>query len=210
MRSRQQVRPPTWFRCSIPPSCAPPSQPLEPKGAGRPSPRPLARRLLDQTDLKADFDGQPIAFDLTAGQASDSRHSPILLDLGPEITPRAALGDKGCDTKANRGMARSRGICPIIPFRRTAKNRPAFFPRALYRGRARIKQTVGKLKRFKRIALRCAALRENRPELRLPRRLRTHLHPYQIRPHRLGSDPDRHQQQRRSGLWSSNTSLWIR
>jgi transposase len=32
---------------------------------------------------------------------------------------------------------------------------PAFFPKALYKARARIEQAVGKLKRFKRIALRC-------------------------------------------------------
>ena len=31
---------------------------------------------------------------------------------------------------------------------------PAFLPAALYKGRARIEQGVGKLKRFKRIALR--------------------------------------------------------
>ena len=33
--------------------------------------------------------------------------------------------------------------------------------RALYRGRARIEQTVGKLKRFKRIALRCEKTAQN-------------------------------------------------
>ena len=32
--------------------------------------------------------------------------------------------------------------------------RPNFFPKVLYKGRARIEQAVGKLKRFKRIALR--------------------------------------------------------
>ena len=32
---------------------------------------------------------------------------------------------------------------------------PAFFPKTLYKARARIEQAVGKLKRFKRIALRC-------------------------------------------------------
>lgn len=36
-----------------------------------------------------------------------------------------------------------------------AKNRPNYFPKVLYKGRARIEQTVGKLKRFKRVALRC-------------------------------------------------------
>jgi transposase len=65
------------------------------------------------------------------------------------------MTDKGSDAQGNRKAARSRGICPIIPYRRTARHRPAFFPQALYRRRARIEQTIGKLKRFKRVALRC-------------------------------------------------------
>lgn len=85
----------------------------------------------------------------------------MLLDLGPDVTPRAALGDKGYDTKGNREAARSRGICPAIPFKITARSRPAFFPKALYKGRARIEQTVGKLKRFKRVALRCEKTAQN-------------------------------------------------
>ncbi len=105
--------------------------------------------------LKVDLDGRPLAFHPTAGEASDSRQFEILLDLGPEITPRAAVGDKGYDAKRNRAAARERGICPVIPYRATAKTRPAYFPKALYRARARIEQLVGKLKRFKRVALRC-------------------------------------------------------
>jgi transposase len=111
--------------------------------------------------LKTDFGGLPIAFHLTAGQASDSRQFSILLDLGPDITPRAAIGDKGYDSKANREAARSRGICPVIPTKTNAKHRTAFFPKALYRARARIEQCVGKLKRFKRIALRCEKTAQN-------------------------------------------------
>ena len=42
----------------------------------------------------------------------------------------------------------------MIPFKSSARSRPAFFPKALYRARARIEQLVGKLKRFKRVALR--------------------------------------------------------
>ena len=105
--------------------------------------------------LKADLAGLPLAFHLTAGEASDGRQFELLLDLGPEITPRAAVADKGYDAKYNRAAARERGICPVIPYKATAKARPTFFPRALYRARARIEQLVGKLKRFKRIALRC-------------------------------------------------------
>ena len=49
----------------------------------------------------------------------------------------------------------------MIPYRSTAKTRPAYFPKALYRARARIEQLVGKLKRFKRIALRCEKTNTN-------------------------------------------------
>ena len=78
-----------------------------------------------------------------------------MLDLGPDVRPRAALTDKGYDSQRNRAAARVRGIAPIIPDKANAKKRPVFFPKALYRTRARIEQTFGKLKRFKRIALRC-------------------------------------------------------
>ncbi len=111
--------------------------------------------------LKTDFDGLPIAFHLTGGEASDSRNFETLLDIGPDVTPRAALGDKGCDSKSNREAARRRGICPTIPHRMNATERPTFFPKILYKGRARIEQAVGKLKRFKRIALRCEKTAQN-------------------------------------------------
>ena len=111
--------------------------------------------------LKFDFDGLPLAFHLTGGEASDSRNFEILLDIGPDITPRAVLGDKGYDAKANREAARRRGICPVIPYRQNTKHKPAFFPKILYKGRARIEQGNGKLKRFKRIALRCEKTARN-------------------------------------------------
>ena len=111
--------------------------------------------------LKVDHAGLPLAFHLTGGEAGDSPEFATLLDLGPDITPRAAVGDKGYDAKANRQAARSRGICPAIPYRKTIKDKPTFFPKALYRGRARIEQTMGKLKRFKRVALRCEKTDQN-------------------------------------------------
>ena len=48
-----------------------------------------------------------------------------------------------------------RGSLTVIPYRKNSKNRPKRFARALYRARARAEQAVGKLKRFKRVALRC-------------------------------------------------------
>ncbi len=38
---------------------------------------------------------------------------------------------------------------------------PAFFAKALYKARVRIEQAVGKLKRFRRIALRCEKTPQN-------------------------------------------------
>ena len=111
--------------------------------------------------LKVDLEGLPLAFHLTEGQASDSPQFEILLDLGPDIVARAAVGDKGYDGQRNRAAARQRGSCPVIPFKASARRRPAFFAKALYRARARIEQLVGKLKRFKRIALRCEKTSQN-------------------------------------------------
>jgi transposase len=111
--------------------------------------------------LKVDLDGLPLAFHLTGGEASDCRNFEVLLDIGPDTKPRAAITDKGYDSKANRDGARKRGICPVIPYKSNAANRPAFFPKILYKARARIEQAVGKLKRFKRIALRCEKTARN-------------------------------------------------
>ena len=103
----------------------------------------------------------PIAFHLTGGKASDSRNFETLLDIGPDLNRRAALGDKGYDFKSNRDAARQRGICPAILYRSNTKDVPAFFPKTLYKARARIEQAVAKLKRFKRIALRCEKTAQN-------------------------------------------------
>lgn len=71
------------------------------------------------------------------------------------------MGDKGYDAKSNRLAARTRGVRPVIPYRSNTKAKPAFSPKTLYKGRARIEQTMGKLKRFKRIALRCEKTAQN-------------------------------------------------
>jgi hypothetical protein len=63
--------------------------------------------------------------------------------------------DKGYDSDANRVAALARGITPVIPRRENSKQRGRFFPKRLYKLRARVEQTIGKLKRFKRVAMRC-------------------------------------------------------
>jgi transposase len=102
-----------------------------------------------------------IGFDLTGGEKADAPHFPILLDIGPDIAPRAAIGDKGYASKANRAAARARGIAPVIPYKANEKDKPAFFAKVLYKARARIEQGIGVVKRFKRVALRCEKTARN-------------------------------------------------
>ena len=77
------------------------------------------------------------------------------MDLGPDVRPRAIVADKGYDSAGNRQLTRKGSPLTIIPYRKNTRNRPKRFAKALYRGRARIEQAVGKLKCFKCIALRC-------------------------------------------------------
>jgi hypothetical protein len=63
---------------------------------------------------------------LTGGEARDTPLFETLLDLGPDITPRAAVGDKGYDAKEPSGRP-YRGICPAIPYRTTTKDKPTFY-----------------------------------------------------------------------------------
>jgi transposase len=110
---------------------------------------------------KSDASGDIIAFDLTGGEASDARHFDVLLDIGPDIQPRAVICDKGYASKANREAARDRGIVPVIPHKANERDKPAFFAKTLYKARSRIEQGVGRLNRFKRVALRCEKTARN-------------------------------------------------
>ena len=71
--------------------------------------------------LKTDFDGLPITFDLTGGEAADSPHFETLMDLGPDVRPRAIVADKGYDSAGNRRLVRKRDSLTVIPYRRNSK-----------------------------------------------------------------------------------------
>ena len=77
------------------------------------------------------------------------------------MTPQCIVTDKGYDSKSNRDTARARGIVPVIPYRKNVKNQPSHFPKELYRVRSAIEKCIGKLKRFKRVAMRCEKTKQN-------------------------------------------------
>jgi hypothetical protein len=56
------------------------------------------------------------------------------------------MTDKGYDSQTNRAAALARGITPVIPRRENSKQRGRFFPKRLYKLRARVEQAIGKLK----------------------------------------------------------------
>ena len=111
--------------------------------------------------MKTDRNGLPLGFELTGGEASDSKQFTDLMETGPEIKHRAIVADKGYDSNANRDAARKAGAVPVIPYKSNRRDIPRYFAKALYRGRARIEQMMGKLKRFKRVALRCEKTARN-------------------------------------------------
>ena len=113
---------------------------------------------------------------------SDSPQFEILLDLGPDITPRAAVGDKGYD-----GQGQSRGGAgawhlPGDPVQVIGPEPAGFLPEGALSGprphRAARRQAQA-------LQAHCAPLRENEQELRILRRLRSWPHHRQIRPHGL-------------------------
>lgn len=111
--------------------------------------------------LKCDYNGLPLDFHLTGNEASDTKQFEILLEIGPDVAPRGVIADKGYDANANREAARKKGAVPIIPHRSNTKTPHKPVPKRLYALRARVEQLIGKLKRFKRIALRCEKTKRN-------------------------------------------------
>lgn len=62
--------------------------------------------------------------------------------------------------RASKAAAWARGIVPIIPVRKATVRSSKDLP-TLYKGRARMEQEIGKLKRLKRIVVRCEKIAAN-------------------------------------------------
>jgi transposase len=72
-----------------------------------------------------------------------------------EAIPRGIVADEGYDALSDRDVVRKHGIVAIIPYRSNSKVPHRPMSRNFYKIRARIEQLRGKLKRFKRVAMRC-------------------------------------------------------
>jgi transposase len=101
--------------------------------------------------------GNPVAFSLTPGQASDlSQAEPLLENFAPE----AFLADKAYDADRLILALEARGIKPVIP---PKANRlvQRFCDFALYRDRNLVERFFNTLKHFRAIATRYDKLARN-------------------------------------------------
>ena len=101
--------------------------------------------------------GCPVAMHLTGGQRGDAPQASILLD-GRKAS--IVMADAAYDADAIRQQIETMGALAVIPNNpsRTAKHP---FDRALYKERHLIECCFGKLKRFKRVALRSEKTAQN-------------------------------------------------
>lgn len=88
---------------------------------------------------------------LTEGQASDYKGAAILLDKLPAA--KEMLADRGYDSDWFRDALRAKGTEPCIPPRRNRKTLIEY-DKTLYKQRHKIENMFGRLKDWRRIAMR--------------------------------------------------------
>jgi transposase len=98
-----------------------------------------------------DGQGRPVVLMLTEGQMSDHKGAALLLPILPRA--RELLGDRGYDSNRFRAALSERGIAPCIPSSRSRKIALPY-DKNLYRQRHRIENAFGRLKDWRRIAMR--------------------------------------------------------
>ncbi len=98
-----------------------------------------------------DRNGRPIRFFLIAGQISDCTGAAALLDDLPAA--RGPLADRGYGADGFRDGLEEKGIRPCIPGRRS-RTTPVSYVKRKYRRRNRIELMFGRLKDWRRVAIR--------------------------------------------------------
>lgn len=92
-----------------------------------------------------------MALALTEGQASDYKGAALLIDKLPKA--KELLADRGYDADWFRQTLTAKGITPCIPPRKNRKT-PIDYDPTLYKQRHKIEIMFGRLKDWRRIAMR--------------------------------------------------------
>ncbi len=112
--------------------------------------------------VRADGNGQPLTFVLTAGQRHETvAFEHLMTQLAvprpgrgrPHQRPRRLVADKGYSSLKIRAYLRRRGIRQTIPHK-TNEHRTGPFNRAIYRARNLVERLINRLKQYRRIATR--------------------------------------------------------
>ena len=98
-----------------------------------------------------DGHGRPLAMTLTEGQVSDYKGAALLMDALPDA--EELLADRGYDADWFRDALLAKGITPCIPPKKNRKM-PASYDKNLYKQRHKIEIMFGRLKDWRRIAMR--------------------------------------------------------
>lgn len=88
---------------------------------------------------------------LTEGQTSDYKGAALLLDTLPDA--KELLADRGYDATWFRDALFAKGITPCIPTKKNRKE-PVAYDKHLYKQRHKIEIMFGRLKDWRRIAMR--------------------------------------------------------
>lgn len=127
--------------------------------------------------LVTDGAGTPLAIEITAGQASESKQAQSVIGQAVATLigrrrkrwrkrhkPKQLAGDKGYSVQRIRDWLSAQRIEPVIPHKdnEKARHNPAVsFDKLAYKGRCVVEQCVGWLKEFRRIGTRFEKLAVN-------------------------------------------------
>ena len=96
-------------------------------------------------------EGKPVLLHLSAGQVSDYKGAAVL--IGRVFGAKELLADRGYDADWFRNALIEKGIAPCIPPRKNRKIQIEY-DKTLYKQRHKIENMFGRLKDWRRIAMR--------------------------------------------------------
>lgn len=113
--------------------------------------------------MRAEGNGKPITFLITAGQCHEQSMFEALMETGavkregrgrPRIRPEKVVGDKGYSSNRSRSYLRKRGIGAVIARKDNEVRAGGAFDKEAYRQRNLVERLINRLKQFRRVATR--------------------------------------------------------
>jgi transposase len=112
--------------------------------------------------LKAEGDGKPLTFLVTAEQRHEATMFEPLLEMGaakraargrPRLRPQCVVADKGYNSERIRELLNGKQVKPVIPVR-SDQDKDESFDQEMSRDRNLVERLINRLKQWRRIATR--------------------------------------------------------